>query len=241
MRRAAPVLTVCLAFAAAAGAVEVQPQAIVFRGKPGQRLEQPVTLTNRDDGALEVDLRAYVEKGGELKEDAPSFSASESRFSMGPHEVRKVALRCRMPRGRGEKIGALMVTRVSKQDESVETRSLHQVYFRVAGTEVARARFTAVEARRADGKVRIETVFKNTGNIHLQPRLVAEMDRKGGGKAFEIFPSPLEAVPPQRDAKFSVELAVPREGFSASTGVVTGFYQNADGAVQSVRERFTVQ
>jgi hypothetical protein len=230
-----------LAFAGTLSAVDVQPQAVVFRSKPGQKLEQAVTLTNRDASEVEVKLQAFVQKDGDFKEDGKFLGLSESGFKMSAGESRKVKLLCKMPSGKGEKIGTLLVTRLTRRDEWVETRSLHQVYFQIRGTEVARASFTAVDARRERGQVVVKVSLKNTGNIHLQPRVVAEMERKGGGKVFEIFKAPLESVLPGLDEHFAVELAAPKEGFSASTGVVTGFYQNAEGAVQSIRAPFTVQ
>lgn len=226
-----------------AAGVEVIPDTMVFRGKAGERFRRGITLTQNESVPVECRLQIFLKRGEQLLKDFKTVQIFPEKIRLNPGESQSAAIACQIPRAKGEILAALQVIYLNNKsgEDWIETHSLHLIYLQVAGTELASARFTGLSARRENSGVHIDVSLKNTGNIHLQPKFVAEMNRKGGGKAFEIFKGPMAALFPGESASFSAILNLTQSEAASSTGAVTGFFRNAEGAVQSVRENFQVQ
>jgi hypothetical protein len=218
-------------------ALEVIPEAIVFRGLPGQRLKRAVTLKNEAGERVDVETGAFMEGG----KSGGSLKVSRKKFRLGPGESRVVWVSCRVPDQKGEAAGGFVVSKRAKGKEWIETRSVHQIYVGVAGTEVTRGEFKNTEARKETGRVRIETVFRNTGNVHIQPKLAAGLERKDGDKIRKIFEGPVVTILPNEEAKFGTVMDLNGYEEIRSSGVVTGFFKNARGEVENVSQIFEVK
>ena len=217
------------------GAFEVVPEAIVFRGKPGQNLKKGVTLENETEEKVEVETGVSME-GTEIA--VKGLKVSKKKFELGPGESLVVWVSCRIPDGKGEVLGSFVVRRRVKGRESIETRSSHRIYIQVEGTEVAKGEVGEVECFGKDGNLEVGAVFRNLGNVHLQPKLVVSMERDGGVKVAKIFESQLQTVMPGEGARYRT--VVDGWGGMKSSGTVTGFFKDLKGDVESVKHTFVV-
>jgi len=81
---------------------------------------------------------------------------------------------------------------------------------------------------------------RNTGNMHVQPKLVAEILNKSGEKTYKIFDANIRAIMPGETWAYSTYVPV-QNATGTINGAVSVFFHNADGGVEKAREEFTIQ
>lgn len=224
-----------LFFSHAAFALQVSPETLQFCGRAGKKIAQKMSLKN--DGIESLAIHVDFADGRAAR---PSWlKIPKDDFELKPGEKRALKFSCKIPKVDGEWNGALQIKAVPLKRSWYEMRSRHQIYVQVQGTQISDAKLMKVSARKHGKNVRIEVWVKNTGNVHIQPRLVAELKDSAGGKIQKIFDTPLQSILPTEQMKFWTVI-VP-EWSVRKEGSVSVFFHDVNRRLIKVTESFEVQ
>ncbi|OGR97752.1 MAG: hypothetical protein A2902_03750 [Elusimicrobia bacterium RIFCSPLOWO2_01_FULL_64_13] len=217
-----------------ASGLEVQPETLEFRGRPGDRAKRTIVITNNGPSEMRVTLLASWDASRER------IRLSKKDMKLAPGRSGEVELSFKVPEVEGEIAGNLSVAGVPREGGWVESRSLHRIYLAVAGTERLSLEVPWARAREAPGGVRVEAVLRNSGNVHLQPKLSASIPLRDGGAIDKIFESRAVTLLPGETGEFST--TVPVEDFERvfSSGTVRGFFRRPGGKVENVGRDFLI-
>ena len=235
MRNGLAALILFLAGALPASALQVSPQFFSFHGVPGSKIKSELILTN--DGGDAANIR--LEFTPVTVKPKGWFKLSETEVSLKPGESRKIEVTCRVPRKKGELAGNLLII-CSGDSAWFEIRFNNSVYLRIQGTEVFRARFSDISAKREGDSLLIEATLQNTGNVRIKPKLTAELDLGQIENPGQIFDAALEDLMPGNSANFSTRMPFGRDRQAARTGIISAFFYNAEGKVEKISQDFKV-
>lgn len=207
------------AISVAARAVDVEPEAFLFRLAPGKKAVDRLFI--RNDTAEPTVARIEVEG-----DDAGWLKASRRPVRLGSGQRKTVFLKARAGKmGQGERTAVVVVT--VPGPEGSEIRVLRRASLVVAGFERPRVEVRSVVARRTDRDARVRAEVHNAGNVTLRVKVVTELYFTNGRRRST---PPTELVPLAPGATAAVEMATPlTEGPWNGFGRVRVFFLDGQG------------
>ena len=203
----------------AARAVDVEPEAFLFRLAPGKKAVDRLFI--RNDTAEPTVARIDVEGDA-----AGWLEASRRTVRLGPGEKKTVRLKARAGKGVQGERSAVVIVAVPGPEDS-EIRVLRRASLVVAGFERPRVEVRSVVARRTDRDARVRAEVHNAGNVTLRVKVVTELYFTNGRRRST---PPTELVPLAPGATAAVEMATPlAEGPWNGFGRVRVFFLDGQG------------
>lgn len=221
---AAAALWLCIP---AGHAVEVGPEAMAFRARPGKKAVEHLTV--RNDGAAPLRARVTVETDG----GDGWLAVSPRNLWLAPGGMKTVRVIARPGRDdRGERTARVVVTVPGPLDS--EIRVVRRATLFVQGTERPSVVIEGIAAHRSDVAARLEARVRNDGNTGLRLKAATELYLTNG-RRLRSGPTDLAILGPGDSG--SVMMDVPLAGSAwGGRGRVTVYFLDGRGRTL-VRER----
>ncbi len=241
MRSSLNKILFALLFAGAASpafSLETAPDYFLFKGAPGKKVTQTLTIKNSDAFPQKIALGFEPWQKGQ---DASFVSFSPDGFKLKSGESKKVSVICRVPKQQGELYGNLVIKSVPQTENAYELRLKTEVCLQIEGTQLSDLSFAGISAERKGRDLWVQANMKNTGNIKLIPKLVAQMgDLKDMDQA-QVLSAQKTVFYPNEQGAFSGSLPLADGSSKYQRIFVTAFYHAADGQLARKSESFIVE
>lgn len=228
------------AFAGVASALETAPDYFLFKGAPGKKLAQTLTIKNSDAAPQRIALGFEPGK----KTDASLIDFSRAEFDLKGGESKKITVTCRVPKAAGELCGHLQVRAVPLGETAYEVRLKPEVCVQVEGTLVSDVAFAGLSAARNDSGLQVEANLRNVGNMKVAPKLVAYLDGQMASDQGRVLSAQQTVFFPEDQAAFTGVLPSQVSGLAQPKYqriFVTAFYRAADGQLMKKTESLIVE
>ncbi len=233
MIRRVGAVVLALAGALSGGALEVSPEGLFFKEKPGTRARARLTLRNDEGRPVEVRLSV---RGVAADGKKPWVAVSPGPFRLEAGERRDVPVRVMAPPGEGERTADVVAAVAVTAD--AEIRVVRRVRLVLAGTERYQILVEDVRATAGQGRVLVTAVCRNEGNITVRLKFGAELRPENGPPVSAMSGGSSAGLAPGE--KTVVNVGVPWSGEPWKGGArLMAYYLDGQGRTVKVVKEIT--